>query len=98
MKHVSTTRKKPERFIRMIIQIIASANGHKDYFHKSIGDVNQRSANDEAARLQIQLKNMLSAQNQSPVFEFKDDDLGDVLINVKSYNFITVRAIEEHVM
>lgn len=82
----------------MIIQIIASANGAKDYFHKTMSGVNERTVNDEAARLQIQLKNMLSAQNQSPVFEFKDDDLGDVLINVKSYNFITVRAIEEHVM
>ena len=82
----------------MIIQIVASANGNKDYFHKSIGDVNQRTAHDEAARLQIQLKNMLSAQNQSPVFEFHDEELGDVMINVQSYNFITVRVIEEHVM
>ena len=82
----------------MIIQIVASVNGAKDYFHKSKSDVNQRAVNDEVARLQIQLKNMMSAQNQSPVFEFQDDDLGDVLINVKSYNFITVRVIEEHVM
>ena len=82
----------------MIIQIIASANGHKDYFHKSMNGASNRDAAAEATHMQITLKNMLSAQNQSPVFEFKDDDLGDVLINVKSYNFITVRAIEEHVM
>lgn len=82
----------------MIIQIVASANGNKDYFNKSIGDVNQCTANDEATRLQIQLKNMMSAQNQSPVFEFQDEEMGEVLINVKSYNFITVRVIEEHVM
>ena len=82
----------------MIIQIVASANGNKDFFHKSTNGANKRAINDEAARLQIKLKNMLSAQNQSPVFEFQDDDLGEVLINVKSYNFITVRTIEEHVM
>lgn len=82
----------------MIIQIIASVNGNKDYFHKSKSGANKRTVNDEVARLQIQLKNMLSAQNQSPVFEFQDDDMGDVLINVKSYNFITVLAIEEHAM
>ena len=80
----------------MIIQIVASANRAKDYFNKTVSDVNQRAANDEAARLQIQLKNMLNAQNQPPVFEFQDDDLGDVLINVKSYNFIIVRTLEEH--
>lgn len=82
----------------MIIQIIASANGNKDYFNKSKSGANERAINDEVARLQIQLKNMLNAQNQSPVFEFQDDDMGEVLINVKSYNFITVRVIEEHVM
>ena len=97
MDHVST-REQNKKGSNMIIQIIASANGAKDYFHKSIGDVNQRAANDEAARLQIQLKNMLNAQNQSPVFEFQDDDMGEVLINVKSYNFITARVIEEHKM
>ena len=41
---------------------------------------------------------MLSAQNQSPVFEFQDDDLGEVLINLQSYNFIVVRAVEEYEM
>lgn len=82
----------------MIIQIIASANGAKDFFHKSKSGASNRDAVAEATHMQITLKNMLSAQNQSPVFEFQDDDLGDVMINVKSYNFITVRVIEEHVM
>lgn len=82
----------------MIIQIIASANGNKDYFHKTRSNASKRAINDEVARLQIQLKNMLNAQNQNPVFEFQDDDIGEVLINVQSYNFIVVRAIEDHVM
>ena len=70
----------------MINQIVASANGNKDYFNKSKSGASKRAVNDEVARLQIQLKNMLSAQNQSPVFEFQDDDLGEVMINVQSYN------------
>ena len=78
----------------MIIQIVASANGAKDFFNKTVSDVNRR----EVLHIQNTLKIMLNAKHQSPVFEFQDDDLGDVLINVKSYNFITVRTLEEHKM
>lgn len=80
----------------MIIQIIASANGNKDYFNKTRSGVSKNDAVAEATRMHITLKNMLSAQNQNPVFEFQDDDLGYMLINVQSYNFITFRIIEEH--
>ena len=59
---------------------------------------NENAINSEVTRLQIQLKNMLSAQKRSPVFEFQDDDFGVVMINVQSYNFIVVRAIENHEM
>ena len=83
----------------MIIQITASANGHKDYFHKTMSDSkNERAINEEAVYTHDTLKKMLKAHTQSPVFEFLDDDLGYVMINVQSYNFITVRVIEEHVM
>ena len=83
----------------MIIQIIASANGHKDYFHKTMSDSKKNyEINEEAVHMHVMLRKMLSAQKQHPAFEFQDDDLGDVLINVQSYNFITVRVIEEHKM